>query len=62
MLDPFRRTDPGKRFPWERFKRLVLEAKEEPLPKLGAMARYMPAGASAGARCMDRHGSGVETL
>jgi N-acetylmuramoyl-L-alanine amidase len=45
MLDPSRRTDPGKNFPWERFKRLVLEAKDEPVPTLVAMARNMLAGA-----------------
>ena len=62
MLDPTRRTDPGKRFPWQRFKRLVLEAEEEPLPRLVAMARYMPGGAFASSCCMDKHGSPVKAV
>jgi N-acetyl-anhydromuramyl-L-alanine amidase AmpD len=62
MLDPSRRTDPGKNFPWERFKRLVLEAKDEPVPTLVAMARNMLAGAPAGSCCMDRRGFGAKTV
>jgi N-acetylmuramoyl-L-alanine amidase len=62
MLDPSRRTDPGRGFPWERFKQLVLEAAKEPLPSLVAIARDMPAGPSAGLCCMDKHGSGVEAV
>jgi N-acetylmuramoyl-L-alanine amidase len=62
MLDPTRRTDPGKQFPWERFKRLVLEAEEEPLPRLVAMARDTLSADLAGWCCMDKHGSGVEAV
>ena len=62
MLDPSRRTDPGNRFQWERFKRLVLEAAEEPLPKLVAMARDMPAGGSPGSCCMDKRGFGANVV
>jgi N-acetylmuramoyl-L-alanine amidase len=62
MLDPSRRTDPGNRFHWERFKRLVLEAAEEPLPKLVAMARDMPPGASPGSCCMDKRGFGANVV
>jgi N-acetyl-anhydromuramyl-L-alanine amidase AmpD len=60
-LDPSRRTDPGRHFPWERFRREVLEAREENVPTLVAMARTMLAGAPAGSCCMDRRGFGAET-
>jgi N-acetyl-anhydromuramyl-L-alanine amidase AmpD len=62
MLYPSRRTDPGKPFPWERFKRLVLEAKDEHVPTLVAMARNMLAGAPAGSCCMDHRGFGAKTV
>jgi N-acetylmuramoyl-L-alanine amidase len=62
MLDPSRRTDPGSHFPWERFKRLVLEAREEPVSTLVAMARTMLAGEYVDFCCMDRHGSSAETV
>jgi N-acetylmuramoyl-L-alanine amidase len=31
-LDPDRRSDPGKHFPWERFKKLVLNGKDDGIP------------------------------
>lgn len=62
MLDPSRRTDPGSSFPWERFKRLVLETREEGVSTLVAMARTKLAGEPAGSCCMDRRGSGAETV
>jgi N-acetylmuramoyl-L-alanine amidase len=61
MLDPTRRTDPGSNFPWEQFRRLVLEAREEPVSTLVAMARTMLAGEPVGSCCMDRRGSGAKT-
>ena len=60
MLDPSRRTDPGRHFPWERFKGLVLEVKERP-PKLVAMARDMPVGDSASC-CMDKRGFAAKVV
>lgn len=40
-LDPDRRTDPGSRFPWTRFKELVLE--EQPAPFAAIVAGVTPA-------------------
>ncbi len=40
-LDPDRRTDPGSRFPWARFKELVLE--EQPAPFAAIVAGVTPA-------------------
>lgn len=37
-LDPQRRTDPGSDFPWEEFKRQVLNAVSDPVPSLVAVA------------------------
>jgi N-acetylmuramoyl-L-alanine amidase len=62
MLDPSRRTDPGSNFPWGRFKRLVLDTKEEPTSTLVAMARTTLASEPAGSCCMDRRGSAAETV
>ena len=62
MLDPSRRTDPGTNFPWERFKQLVLESIEEPVSTLVAMAHTTLAGEPEGSCCMDRRGSGAETV
>lgn len=46
-LDPDRRTDPGANFPWEEFKQQVLNAEEDPIPRLvaraGARARNIEA-------------------
>jgi len=35
-LDPARRTDPGTQFPWEEFKKQVLDGAAEPVPPLVA--------------------------
>lgn len=37
-LDPTRRSDPGKHFPWQRFKDLVLSGADEPLHPLALNA------------------------
>lgn len=37
-LDPGRRTDPGSHFPWDEFRRQVLDGVDDPLPRLVAVA------------------------
>jgi N-acetylmuramoyl-L-alanine amidase len=59
MLDPDRRTDPGVNFPWEKFKRLVLETKDDGPAALVTMATGTATLAPA-ICCMDEAGVGVE--
>jgi N-acetylmuramoyl-L-alanine amidase len=59
MLDPLRRTDPGENFPWDEFKRLVLETKEPDPEELVAMAAGTE-NLAPRVCCMDEAGTGVE--
>ncbi|MBM9594460.1 hypothetical protein JM664_08030 [Rhodobacteraceae bacterium MCCB 386] len=59
MLDPQRRRDPELHFPWDRFKQLVLEGQDVPVPELVAMAGGTRGEAARVTCCMDEHEEGA---
>jgi N-acetylmuramoyl-L-alanine amidase len=60
MLDPQRRTDPGTRFDWERFRSLVLDARTEAVPALVASAPAPNRSELAESCCMDLDGRAAD--
>lgn len=50
-LDPGRRSDPGAGFPWDKFKKLVLNGTDDALPALVASAPAPNPGAASGDGC-----------
>ena len=63
MLDPGRRTDPGRLFPWDRFKTKVLQTESAPMPELVAEAGQMETAEAADVLscCMDDRGRAAVT-
>jgi N-acetyl-anhydromuramyl-L-alanine amidase AmpD len=54
-LDPTRRSDPGKDFPWDRFKDLVLKGKEDGVPDIvrrRRLVRSLPKDISRAGICL----------